>query len=246
MAVQDSMTMRFRSRLRPTTARLAAMSVIALSVTACRLGDEPGAHVAGWTAVDARQRHPIIVSEQPANLSVRVARGSAGLTPQQRAQVADFINRYSARDAGNGRIMVAVPSGSANEVAAMHAVADVRHIVRDFGISDANLSIQPYRAGGDAPLRIGYARFVAEAPECGDWSTNLAEDPRNVPYPNFGCAQQRNLAVQVSNPADLLGPRTMQPGSTERRDVVWDKFVKGDSTVAKKDADEKVQVKNAQ
>lgn len=246
MAAQESMKMRYLAQLRPTTARLAAMSVIALSVTACRLGDEPGAHVAGWTAVDARQRHPIIVSEQPANLSVRVARGSMGLTPQQRAQVADFINRYSARDAGNGRIMVAVPSGSANEVAAMHAVADLRHIVRDFGISDANLSIQPYRAGGDPPLRIGYARFVAEAPECGDWSTNLAEDPRNVPYPNFGCASQRNLAVQVANPADLLGPRTMQPGATERRDVVWDKFVKGDSTVAKKDADEKVQVRNVQ
>jgi pilus assembly protein CpaD len=52
--------------------------------------------------------------------------------------------------------------------------------------------------------------------------------------------------VQVANPADLLGPRTQQPGSAERRDVVWDKFVKGDSTVAKKDADERVQVKNAQ
>jgi pilus assembly protein CpaD len=240
------MTIGFLARLRPTTARLATMSVVALSITACRLGDEPGAHVAGWTAVDARQRHPIIVSEQPASLSVRVSRGSAGLTPQQRAQVSDFINRYSARDAGNGRIMVAVPSGSANEVAAMHAVADLRHIVRDFGISDANLAIQPYRAGGDAPLRISYARFVAEAPECGDWSTNLAEDPRNVPYPNFGCASQRNLAVQVSNPADLLSPRTMQPGAGERRDVVWDKFTRGDSTVAKKDAEEKVQVKNAQ
>ena len=246
MAVKDRMKMSCLAQLQPAAARFAAMSVIALLVTACRLGDEPGAHVAGWTAVDARQRHPIIVSEQPANLSVRVARGSMGLTPQQRAQVADFINRYSARDAGNGRIMVAVPSGSANEVAAMHAVSDLRQIVRDFGISDANLSIQPYRAGGDAPLRIGYARFVAEAPECGDWSTNLAEDPRNVPYPNFGCATQRNLAVQVSNPADLLGPRTMQPSSTERRDVVWDKFVRGDSTVAKKDAEEKVQVKNTQ
>jgi pilus assembly protein CpaD len=247
MAVKDSSKMSFAASVRPTTARLAAVSVIALLVTACRLGDEPGAHVAGWTAIDARQRHPIIVSEQPANLSVRIARGSTGLTPQQRAQVADFINRYSARDAGNGRIMVAAPSGSANEVAAMHAVADLRHIVRDFGISDANLSIQPYRAGGDAPLRIGYARFVAEAPECGgDWSTNLADDARNVPYPNLGCASQRNLAAQISNPADLLGPRTMQPGATERRDVVWDKFVKGDSTVAKKDAEEKVQVKNAQ
>lgn len=246
MAVQDHMKIGLLARLRPTTARVAALSVVALSITACRLGDEPGAHVAGWAAVDARQRHPIIVSEQPAHLSVRVSRGSAGLTPQQRAQVSDFINRYSARDSGNGRIVVAVPSGSANEVAAMHAVADLRYLVRDFGISDANLAIQPYRAGGDAPIRISYARFVAEGPDCGDWSTNLAEDPRNVPYPNFGCATQRNLAVQVANPADLLGPRTQEPGSAERRDTVFDKYVKGDTTVSKKDADEKVQVRNVQ
>ena len=57
---------------------------------------------------------------------------------------------------------------------------------------------------------------------------------------------QRNLAAQVANPADLLGPRTMQPGSAERRDTVWNSYVKGESTVAKKDNEEKVQVKNAQ
>jgi pilus assembly protein CpaD len=228
--------------------KLAVAASIALAISACRPGDEPGAHVAGWTAVDARQRHPIVVSEQPANLAVRVARGSGGLTPQQRAQVADFMNRYTARDAGNGRVMIGVPSGSANEVAAMHAVADLRFIMRDFGVREADMSIQPYRAEGgrDAPLRISYARFAAEAPECGFWPTNLAEDPRNVPYPNLGCASQRNLAAQISNPADLLGPRTMQPASSERRDVTWDKYIKGESTIAKKDSDEKVQVKNAQ
>lgn len=234
-------------RKRRATA-LAALSAVAVSLAGCRLWEEPSGHVAGWTLVDARQRHPIIVSEQPANYAVRVARGSHGLTPQQRSQVIDFLHRYRARDAGNGRIMIAVPSGSSNEVAAMHAVADLRHLVRDSGIDDANVSIQPYRASGDRDpaIRISYARFVAEAPDCGDWSTNLAEDPRNLPYPNFGCAQQRNLAVQIANPADLLGPRTMQPGSSERRDEVWQKYIKGEATIAKKDGEEKVQVKNAQ
>ena len=68
--------------------------------------------------------------------------------------------------------------------------------------------------------------------------------PVPLPYPNFGCATQRNLAVQVANPADLLTPRTMQPGSAERRDTVWDAYVKGDSTIAKKSADEKVKTKD--
>ena len=64
-------------------------------------------------------------------------------------------------------------------------------------------------------------------PNAAHWPTNLADDPRNLPYPNFGCAQQRNLAAQVANPADLLGPRTMEPADAERRDVVLDKYRQG-------------------
>lgn len=52
----------------------------------------------------------------------------------------------------------------------------------------------------------------------------------NVPYPNLGCANQRNLAVMVANPADLLGPRTETARSSERRDQVWGKYVKGAAT----------------
>lgn len=228
--------------------RLAAASSVALLLTACKLTEEPGAHVAGWTVIDARQRHPIMVSEQPANLALRVARGSSGLSPQQRAQVYDFINHFSARDTGNTRIMIGMPSGSANETAAMDALADLRQLIRSFGIAEADIMVRPYRAEGnrEPPIRLSYTRFVAEAPECGHWPTNLAQDPRNLPYPNFGCATQRNLAAQVANPADLLGPRTMQPGSAERRDTIWNSYVRGESTVAKKDSDEKVQVKNAQ
>lgn len=228
--------------------RLAAASSVALLLTACKLTEEPGAHVAGWTVIDARQRHPIMVSEQPANLALRVARGSSGLSPQQRAQVYDFINHFSARDTGNTRIMIGMPSGSANETAAMDALADLRQLIRSFGIAEADIMVRPYRAEGnrEPPIRLSYTRFVADAPECGHWPTNLAQDPRNLPYPNFGCATQRNLAAQVANPADLLGPRTMQPGSAERRDTIWNSYVRGESTVAKKDSDEKVQVKNAQ
>ena len=85
-----------------------------------------------------------------------------------------------------------------------------------------------------------YLRYVAEAPACGDWSTNLAHEPMNLPYPNFGCATQRNLAVSVANPADLLGPRSETARSSERRDFVWNKYVHGDPTGARKSADERV------
>lgn len=235
------------SRRPVRTVALAAVSTLtALLMSGCSSGVEPGGHVAGWAMISPEQRHPIIVAEEPATHSVRVGRGSDGLSPQQRAGLAEFIGRYRGADAGNSRLAIAVPSGSANEIAALKAVADVREIARDYGIDDSRIAVSPYRTGRDRDpaLRVSYTRYVAEAPECGIWPTNLGDDARNLPYPNLGCATQRNFAMQVANPADLLGPRTMTPTTAERRDARWEKFNKGESTVAKKEQDERASTKS--
>lgn len=222
-----------------------ASTLVGLALSGCSNGLDPGGHVAGWAMISPEQRHPIIVAEEPATHSVRVARGSDGLTPHQRAGVADFIGRYRAVDSGNSRLSIAVPSGSPNEISALKAVADVREIARDFGIDESRISISPYHGSQarDTALRVSYTRYIAEAPECGDWSANLGDDSRNLPYPNLGCATQRNFAMQVANPADLLGPRTMTPATAERRDVRWEKFNKGDTTIAKRAQDERASTK---
>lgn len=227
--------------------KVVSVSALALVATACRPGEDPGAHVAGWAMVEPTQRHPIIVSQQPSNLTVRIARGSHGLNPHQRAHVVDFLNKYRGGDAGNSKLTINVPFGSPNEVSALHAVADLRELLRDYGLDDTRVSIKPYHAEGESqpPIRVSYSKYVAEGPQCGQWPTNLSDDPTNLPYPNFGCATQRNFAAQVANPADLVGPRTMTPAVSERRDVAWERFVKGESTIAKKESDEKVQVKGA-
>jgi pilus assembly protein CpaD len=231
--------------LKPVVAQLLTVSVLALALTGCKtLDDEPGAHVAGWTLIDPSQRHPIMVSQQPSTMNVRVARGSLGLTPAQKGQVASFLERYRAADAGNSKLVIAVPSGSPNEGAAVRAVGDIRQLITSYGFSEANVAIEPYHdRDAGAPVRLSYLRYVAEGPECGRWTTNLADDPRNLPYPNFGCAQQRNLAAQIANPADLLGPRTMEPADGERRAVVFDKYRQGRPTGAEKSQDERIQVK---
>jgi len=222
-----------------------ASALAALVLSGCADGLDPGGHVAGWALISPDQRHPILVSEEPATHAIRIARGSNGLTPYQRASVADFIGRYRAVDAGNSRLSIAVPSGTPNEIAALRAVADVREIASHFGIDESRIAIRPYssRHAGDAAIRVSYTRYVAEAPECGEWPTNLADDRRNLPYPNLGCATQRNFAMQVANPADLLGPRTMTPAVAERRDVRWEKFKQGDVTIAKRDQDERASTK---
>lgn len=225
-------------------AKLLVSASFALSLAACRPDDPPG-HVAGWAVLDPAQRHPIIVSQEPAELNLRVVRGAEGLTPQQRSQVVNFMNKFRGGDAGNNRLAIGVPTASPNEVAAVQAAADLRFLLRDYGIDDSRLAMQPYNAGGDAqaPIRLSYSRFTAQPPQCGNWTQNLSNNRNNLPHPDFGCATQHNFAVQVANPADLLGPRTMTPAVSERRDAAWDKFIKGESTITKKDGDEKISVK---
>jgi len=228
-------------------AKIAIASILTgFALSGCANGLDPGGHVAGWAMISPEQRHPILVSEEPATHAVRVSSGSNGLTPHQRAGLAEFIGRYRATDSGNSRLSIAVPSGSPNEISALRAVADVREIARDFGIDESRISIGPYSSSHtrDGALRVSYTRYVAEAPECGDWSTNLGDDARNLPYPNLGCATQRNFAMQVANPADLLGPRTMTPATAERRDARWEKFNKGETTIAKRSQDERASTKS--
>lgn len=223
---------------------LTACAVLALA--GCKTTEDP-TRVAGWTLVDPSERHPILVSQQPTSEVVHIARGSNGLSPSQRARLLNFTDHFRVTDAGNSRLIVEVPSGAANEVATMRAVGEIRALLAGQGFGESVISVQAYNAEGqgDPPIRVSYLRYVAQAPQCGDWSTNLAYDPMNLPYPDLGCANQHNLAVMVANPSDLVTPRSETARSSERRDVVWSKYVRGQPTGANKSADERVNQDNS-
>lgn len=221
-------TVREPLKTRLGIAKIVAIAFLPIAIAGCE--HDQGTQLAGWSLIDPEQRHPILVSQQPASLNLHVASGSDGLTSGQRARVMDFVASNKAGDAGNSRFVISAPGGSPNEAAAMQAADEVRQLMLESGYSEASIAVEAYHAGGgEAPLRLSYMRYVAEAPDCGqDWSVNLARDYQNTPYPNMGCAAQRNLAVMIANPADLLGPRTMTSRDANRRDVNFAKYVKGE------------------
>lgn len=237
------MTTATRPGLMPSqrSARLAgvfaAMAVL-LVLAGCNAGHDRQ-QVRGWLFADPSQRHPIKVSEREVGMDLSVPRGSYGLSRTQKHEAHAFLSQY--RQQGAGAILVRAPSGSPNEVAAMRALDDLRFVFRQEGVAGEAVVFEPYYGGGDssAPLRLSFLRHVAIGPECGDWSTNAAINPSNQSHPNFGCATQRNLAAMVANPRDLVEPRGMTPRSGERRDVVWDKWVKGESSSAERTQEEK-------
>lgn len=231
--------------IKASTVRSAAIlsaSVLALALSGCKHSDLNG-QVAEWTLIDPKERHPILVSKQPTTLALSVPAGSSGLRPQQRAELLNFASRYRASDAGDSRIIVEVPTGSANEVEAMHASEDIRNVLNHEGFGDSDIAVEAYYDDNrpSPAIRVSYLRYVAEGPECGNFSSNMAYQPNNVAYPNFGCSAQNNLAAQIANPADLLGPRTMTPRDSARRDQTYTKYVRGESTGAQKSNDERIQ-----
>jgi pilus assembly protein CpaD len=231
-------------RLAGPVAKLSAVSVVAIALSGCSSAITGGEQITAWSITDHAQRHPILVSKQPANLTLHVPRGAYGLAPAQRAKLLGFLSRYRAQDSGNSKIRIKAPSGASNEVAAMHAVHEIRRHIEQAGFDGTTVSVEAYHDDSDhqPPVRLSYMRYVAEGPECGSWDKNLSQSPRNMAYPDFGCADQRNFAAMIANPADLLGPRTMTPRSGEARSSGWDKFKKGESTITQRQADERVQV----
>ena len=89
------------------------------------------------------------------------------------------------------------------------------------------LSEASYQANGDgdaAPIRLSYTAITAKTAPCGNWPKDLvANTIENKNYENFGCASQANLAAQIANPMDLLGPRAMSPiDAVQRGEVIKD------------------------
>jgi pilus assembly protein CpaD len=62
--------------------------------------------------------------------------------------------------------------------------------------------------------------MTAQTNKCGRWPEDIADTTDNKHYANFGCSYQNNLAAQIANPADLLGPRKMTEIDAANRDRV--------------------------
>jgi pilus assembly protein CpaD len=189
-------------------------------------------------AFDYRLRHPIAIKEGPHSLDLFIGSNRGGLNGEQRADVLAFANRW--RREATGGIVIDLPSGTRNEVAAATAAQEVRDILAAAGVPPTAVDVRPYHPsdpGRLATLRLNYPTTIAEAGPCGTWPYDLGptldrEHNENLDYWNFGCASQRNLAAMVENKADLVQPRGEVPAYTGRRTTVLDKYRHGETTQA--------------
>lgn len=156
------------------------------------------------------ERFPINVAKGTMKLEVSTRR--AALTAGQEDAIMRFAQAAVGADVGE--VVVQRPRGG---VASDAVAGRVTQILVSEGIPPAGIVNVGYGAAKGAPVIVTYKRKIAVTTECGDWSENLSKTGDNSPPPNFGCAQQNNIAAIVANPEDFETPRTMTPIDPMRR-----------------------------
>jgi pilus assembly protein CpaD len=181
--------------------------------------------VVGAVPDDYRTNHPIVIAERDHVLDLPVGTGDRAMTSFHRVAVDGYMADYDRQQGALVRIIV--PSGAINSAAASSVAHNIAQHMYKKGVPTGRVVIAPYDATGSqgpAPIRIAYGKMTAATARCGRWPDDVLNTVDNRHYANFGCSYQNNLAAQVANPADLLGPRAPGDIEAERRSTILNDY----------------------
>ncbi len=203
-----------------------ALALLAVTATALLAGCASRDSITvGSVPDDYRTNHPIVISEQEEKIDLPVAAGERGMTGGQRETLMGFLDRYDRSAAPV--LTIAVPSGSANELAAQAAARDFAKLAAKNGVASGRIVTVAYQATPAetaAPVRLAFSTMRAGTDRCGRWPKDLMDTADNKHYANFGCSYQNNLAAQIANPTDLIVPRKPSAIDAENRGRVIDVY----------------------
>lgn len=208
---------------------LALALVAALTASSC--ASRRDLQTTGSIPDDYRTRHPITLAEVRHDLDVPLGAGEMGLTAAARDLIRGFAQDYTTTS--KSTMTVAIPVGAANSAAAHRLSGAIRQTLVGYGVKPQRIVMSTYGSpspDASAPVRLSFVAVKAVTEGCGQWPTDMfgrtLRDNEN--WENFGCASQQNLAAQISNPTDLVGPRGMTPIDAERRATVINTYRDGD------------------
>lgn len=206
-------------------ARIVPVALVLLSALAAGCAKRDSITV-GSVPDDYRTNHPIVVEERDQVLDFPVGRYADSMTRAQRATLDGFMAEYDRSAAPV--VAVLVPSGAGNSAAAQRVADDFVAFIHKTGVPRHRIARQSYQVdsgAASAPIRVTYSRMrAAVASKCGRWPEDILDHSENKHYANFGCAYQNNLAAQIANPADLLGPRRRTEVDAQKRSSVIDTY----------------------
>jgi pilus assembly protein CpaD len=169
--------------------------------------------------------HPIAVEEQAAIATFDRPQDDAPLSAFDRGRLARLAGEAVRRGAGTATVTVGAKGG---DEAVQRAFADgLAAVLRENGVGavEVKLVVAGTPAADVAVVRVPV--WQARAPECGSYERGVNPDWSNAPNSNWGCAIQRNKALMVQNPADLVHAREASGRDANRSVDVLDKYGRG-------------------
>lgn len=210
---------------RPGRAVFALFATVAVGLLAgCANRDSV---VVGSIPDDYRTNHPIVIAEKNQTIDIPVGPSDRGVTKSQKVTFEGFLQHYDR--AVSPTLTIIKPVGGANDVAASKAAQGLMRVAVNNGVPAGRIAVTTYQSAypdASSPVRVTYTAMRAQTDRCGSWPEDLTDTSENKHYANFGCSYQNNLAAQIANPADLLGPRKQTEIDAENRNVVIDQYRK--------------------
>jgi pilus assembly protein CpaD len=198
------------------------------------------------TGPTAADNHKIQVAQVGERMEVPVASADVALSRETQQNLARFARAYA--QGGHGPLMLSTPSGAANAAAASRLAQQARLVLAENGVPYGAIAGATYDASAAeaAPITLSFMRFEATPPECAPvWTQDLAHPRSNQAYESFGCSAAANLAALVSDPADLLAPRSEDARDSGRRAAVMGHYRAGEQTHSVRTSDERITVSDA-
>lgn len=161
---------------------------------------------------------------------IALAPHAEGLSPAQRAAVADLAQRFAVA----GADVITVQSASGGDETAVRSAMNVKAALELAGVPGERVRLGVYTAGDPAaaPVLASFKALAAVVPQCGREWNDLTATRDNRAYADFGCSVTANMAAQIANPRDIAGAAAMDAADAGRRSVVLDKYRKGEVTAS--------------
>jgi pilus assembly protein CpaD len=202
-------------------------SPLILMASALLLAACSGAQGSGPIPLTPTSRFALQV--EPGVERVALAVHETGLSANQTQALRDMVNRFA--EEGAPVLRVEAPSG--DDPVASDVAWRIKAMLEASGVPAHQVQLVTYFAPDPrAPVLVGFDTVRAAVPRCGTSWTNLGRTGANAGYENFGCAVNANLAAQIADPRDIVGPRAVTPASAARRAVVFDRYRVGEPTSA--------------
>jgi len=175
---------------------------------------------------DGHISHPISAEKQ---MAVAVFDGPV-LTDFDLSRLKRLAAESLRRSAGT--IEVVIRSNAQEESSAQAFASQVVTVLKREGVGLVDAKVQISESGdGSATVRVPV--WTAVVPECGTFDRGLNPDHDNAPHSNWGCSIQRNTALMLQNPADLIRARESTGRDANRSSDVLAKYGRGEATASK-------------